>query len=438
MANGNIVVINCVSSGINYIADIRAAGFEPILLEPYCADKYKNYARKYYDRQLEIMLPSSEKKPKILQASEDYDKTLDIVKNLNPAAVIAGSDGGIELATKISHDLGLLGNDPEILPYILNKYRAQECLKRAGVRCIESRLVSSYDEMLEFFNEMQKKGRGVVVKPVFGNSSFGVYICKNIDELEYAYKVNSNGTLKDTYSAGTGKILVQECIEGQEYIVNSVSSNGVHKITMFATYSKRIIPKKGKIYDIMYTLHSGSELTDSLAKYQLSVLDALSIKYGPVHSEIMVDEEGPVLIEANCRLCGGNIKSEYAEELLGIHESKLALDTFLHDDCFKNEDRLYLFENRKLGLMKDLILKKPSYIYKMTLPQAFSSLSGYRYYTSDRDKGFFAQTVDLKTAVATVFFVCKDQKEYDEYVAKIHEIEDKHPKTLYKKISSLI
>ena len=42
-----------------------------------------------------------------------------------------------------------------------------------------------------------------------------------------------------------------------------------------------------------------------MVQYTFGVLDALGIRNGAVHAELKLEARGPVLIEANCRLHGG-------------------------------------------------------------------------------------------------------------------------------------
>ena len=45
---------------------------------------------------------------------------------------------------------------------------------------------------------------------------------------------------------------------------------------------------------------------DVLVPYTFGVLDALGIKHGPSHGEVMLTNTGPCLVEMNCRTHGGD------------------------------------------------------------------------------------------------------------------------------------
>ena len=74
-----------------------------------------------------------------------------------------------------------------------------------------------------------------------------------------------------------------------------------------------------------------------MVEYAYKVADALEIQYGPVHGEYMIDENGPVLIEVNCRPCGGGMSADFLDRISGQHETDSILDSYLKPTCFFEE-----------------------------------------------------------------------------------------------------
>ena len=410
-------------------------GYTPVLLEPYTkSGAVGRYWRRFHDRELEEMMEEGEEKPEIIMACPTYEKTLEKVKKYSPVLIIPGSDKGIEPATRLSHDLGLPGNPPECLPKMRNKYTAQEALKAAGVRCIESETVEEYGDALAFFKRMQKKGKAVVVKPVFGISSMGVYVCKTENELKKAFRENKFNRIYTMFNGGTGKVLIQECIDGIEYICNSVSSNGEHRIINAYKYKKRILPGKGKIYHYDLSLGNESPEAKLIAEYQLKVLDAIGVKYGPVHSEIMIDSDGPVLIEANCRICGANMKSSFLDEIFGVHDSRISLESYLDPDFSLKYKDLFIGKNERFSLIKFPAVKKSTYIKKLKISETFGRMPEYRYCVCRKNKGFFSETVNLSTSLCTLYFVCKTEEDREKLIETLADIEKNRPEEIYESV----
>lgn len=432
MSKGFIVVIECISSAVNLIKDIRDEGYEPILMEPYCSPFSRASMRAFHDQELRDLMEPDAERPQIIMACKRYEDTLAQMRKLSPKLIIPGSDRGIELATRLSHDLGLVGNDPANLPKMRNKFIAQQALKAAGIRHIEGEMVDNYADALRFFRRMQAKGKSVVVKPVSGISSIGVYICATEQELKAAFRGNMYNPIFTMLNGGTKKVLIQECINGVEYYCNSVSCGGIHRITDTVRYYKRIIPNVGKLYDYETSVHSDSPEAAMLAEYQLKVLDAIGVTYGAVHSEIMIDEDGPVLIEANCRLCGGNARSDFLIERLGFSESQLMLRSYLYPDSLSGFAQTIAYSGKVYFIRKFFSLTEPIYITKLTILQTVAKLPGFHYGIFRKQKGFFSKTTNHSTSLCSLFFNCKDEAEAYGVLEVLQDIEQHHPEQMYE------
>ena len=75
---------------------------------------------------------------------------------------------------------------------------------------------------------------------------------------------------------------------------------------MVWVYDKR--PRNGSqfVYFGMLPIDSESEEAKVLIPYTRRVLDALGMKHGPSHGEVILTKDGPCLVEMNCRAHGGD------------------------------------------------------------------------------------------------------------------------------------
>ncbi len=94
-------------------------------------------------------------------------------------------------------------------------------------------------------------------------------------------------------------------MQGVEYVVDTMSYVGKHTISNICRYQKIRNDKHIAMYDYMEWLPSDIELYQELQQYAYSVLDALGIKFGPAHIEIMHTDNGLRLIEVGARAHGG-------------------------------------------------------------------------------------------------------------------------------------
>ena len=116
----------------------------------------------------------------------------------------------ISLATKLSKELGLLGNDVENLPAMTMKDQMQERIAEHGLRSIKGKLVHSLNEAIAFYdNEGLDE---VVVKPNYSAGSTNVRICLNRDEMINAVNALFNDI--NHYGDMLEDLLIQERIKG--------------------------------------------------------------------------------------------------------------------------------------------------------------------------------------------------------------------------------
>ncbi len=90
----------------------------------------------------------------------------------------------------------------------------------------------------------------------------------------------------------------------------------------------------GVAYNYTETLSHLEAGCSTLVSYAFDVLDALRVKYGNIHSEFMIDKDGPVLIELNCRVMGSDLTADFLDRILRHHETDLALDAYLYPQNF--------------------------------------------------------------------------------------------------------
>ena len=101
-------------------------------------------------------------------------------------------------------------------------------------------------------------------------------------------------------------MLVQEYLEGQEYVVDMVSRDGVHKVVAIWAYDRRPVNGAGFVCfgQRPLTVDDSPEEVAALIAYQKKVVDALGIKHGPTHGEVKWFKGEPVLVEVGARCHG--------------------------------------------------------------------------------------------------------------------------------------
>ncbi|MCR5592575.1 MAG: ATP-grasp domain-containing protein [Saccharofermentans sp.] len=413
----NIVIVEAVSTGYNFVGDVIKRGYNPVLLE--VKDDTGEDTAELRRTSYEML----ETKPEIIREDESYEKTLARIKELDPVVVVAGSESGVPLATRLADDLGLPGNPAENIPQMTRKDMMHEALKKAGIRYIKGRKIKSVEEALEFCKE--NKFTDAVVKPLQSAASQGLFLCNNLSDVENA--VNTLLKMQDIFGRPITEVIIQERIRGTEYIVNTVSCNGVHKMNSMLRYKKQITPEGGYIYDYIETISRLESGHSEMVQYALKVADAIGIKYGMVHGEYVIDKTGPVLIEVNCRPMGCSMTAEFLDSIYGQHETDTTLDCYLDPDKFMaNLNKPY--RPKRKGVLKLIIVPGDREVEDHPVWQIGSQLrSIYRIAAGDGTTArLYHKTRDLESNGGILYLVHDDEHVVQEDLKLLKEIEHRY------------
>jgi biotin carboxylase len=161
--------------------------------------------------------------------------------------------------------------------------------------------VSDPDEGVAWF--AGRPGGRVVVKPPSSAGSDNVWVCGTAAEVAAACRTVLDAP--NFFGEPNGVALVQDYLDGEEYLVNSVSRDGEHRIVEVWRSVRLPGPDGACLYDFQEPLSYDAPGVAAVVSYVRQVLDALGIRNGAGHSELRVTAAGPVLLETGARLCGG-------------------------------------------------------------------------------------------------------------------------------------
>ena len=414
----NIIVVECISTGKNFIGDIINRGYNPIVL--HLKDSDTESGKKFGEHVLEEykLIPYEFD---MIYEKDTFEETLEEVKKFNPLLIVPGNERGVVLATRLSNELGLLSNSIENIDAMTLKNEMHNRLAQRGLRSIKGKVIHSLNEAMEFYDSENLKE--VVIKPIYSAGSASVRICLNRDEM--IESINHIFDDVNYYGDEIDEILIQEMINGTEYIVNTVTHKGIHRVTLVWKYNKVRTSEGAIVYDSCETVNELSLGEAEMVEYAYKVADALEIQYGPVHGEYMIDENGPVLIEVNCRPCGGSMPAEFLDRISGQHETDSILDSYLKPKSFYDELNkkygLYGHGTLKFFITPKNIIARSSPIVKInTKLKAFhdSSLVDSTYHDM-----LFKKTEDLNTAAGYVFLVNENKANVDHDLNFLRDLE---------------
>jgi len=238
----------------------------------------------------------------------DQAETLEETKNrLEEAAqghemfcCFAGGEAGVDLADALSEYLGLRTNGTGIANR-RDKYVQQELIRKVGLRAVRQASGATFPEVEAF---LTTESYPVVLKPTDSAGSDGVKLCYTFPDAKQHFEKLMSSQLVN--GGDCPAVLCQEFLRGDEYVVDHVSRDGVHKNVMIWVYDKRKANGGDFVYFGMKPVDATTDLAKILINYTRRTLDVLEITNGPSHSEIMMTPEGPCLVEVNCRAHGGD------------------------------------------------------------------------------------------------------------------------------------
>ena len=414
----NIIVVECISTGKNFIEDIINRGYNPIVMH---LNKPDTKAGKKMQKHIQEEYESIPYEFDMVYEQDSFEETLKKVKKFNPLLIIPASEAGVRLATKLSHELGLVGNSIENLDAMTLKHEMHNRLAQKGIRSIKGKIVHSLEEVLDFYDSESLKE--VVLKPIYSAASANVRICLNRDEV-----IQSAKLLLDDYNVygdNISEILIQERIKGVEYIVNTVSRDGVPCVTTVWKYNKIKTSEGANVYDSIETVNELNLGEAELIEYAYEVIDALGIKYGPVHGEYMMDKDGPVLIEVNCRPMGADLPADYLDIISGQHETDTILDAYLKPKIFQQKlNKKY--ELYAYGVIKHFTIPYDMFARSSPMCVMLNKLKAF-YSTSltdmELDNIYLSKTVDFTSTGGAVYLVHKDKYEVDRTLNFLRDVE---------------
>ncbi|HET8684435.1 MAG TPA: ATP-grasp domain-containing protein, partial [Micromonosporaceae bacterium] len=245
------------------------------------------------------------------------EPTVTALAALRPVAVLAGQEPGVPLADALSERMGLASNGSALSAARRDKFRMIETVAAAGLRCARQHVADGPEPVVAW---AEREGYPVVVKPLSSASTDNVSICHDARQVrEAAQRVL--GAL-DIFGLPNRRVLVQSYLDGVEYIVDTVSVDGQRYVCGVWEYEKTVIGNGSNIYDKDVLKGPDEAPVPELVAYVDRVLDALGIRHGPVHAEVIMTPEGPALVELGARL-NGNMNPGFHDTCLGANQADL-------------------------------------------------------------------------------------------------------------------
>ncbi|EST23913.1 hypothetical protein N566_25275 [Streptomycetaceae bacterium MP113-05] len=339
-----------------------------------------------------------------------------------PVCVIAGQESSVELADRLSEALDLPGNGTRSSSARRDKYQMIEALRRAGVRCAQQFKSSSPAALARWADE--GGAYPVVVKPLSSAASDGVTVCG--DATEVAAAAEALLASRNIFGDANTEVLIQSYLAGTEYIVDTVSCDGRNYVCGVWEYEKTLLPSGRNIYDRDILTDPAQDPVPALVGYVNDVLDALEVRWGPAHAEIIMTEQGPALVEIGTRL-NGNLDAGFHDVCLGHNQAALSAQAYVASGAFLERYADGVYTKRRPAF----VYNTPTELDGTVAAHDEATLAEIRGLDAVHHVGVKVQpgspirpTTDLLTSSMRVFLTAPGETELEAAYQKVRSLKD--------------
>lgn len=378
-----VVIVEPLSSGIELAPAFRARGIPAIAVTLKTSD-WTGFGSKIRTSDFIELIP-------------EQPNLVEILKKFDPLAIIPGAEEGVPLAEALALALTPhFANDPKKSHNRLHKALMQDALKQAGVPALKTINTASEDAVEDWIKTSQLTDCPLIVKPGASAGSDNVFHIPARGDWRAAF----NRVLSEP-SKITGKpnetAVVQELAVGTEFAVGTVSANGKHYLAHLIKYNKMSFNGRETVYDRVEFVPYSEETYGQLFEYTKNALDALGIRWGAAHNEIMLTKDGPRLIETGARMCGGPVVG-FAREASGSSQADKLVEIYADGDVSTKE---YAFKKTVMPIF----LKSPIR-GKVSNAEVFDKVSNLPTFLNEniwfKNGDEVPQTVDYLTSIGII------------------------------------
>jgi biotin carboxylase len=182
-----------------------------------------------------------------------------------------------------------------------DKWQTRNALNSARLGTVPARLVHSAGQALAAAREI---GPPVVMKPRALAASKGVVKVETLAEAHQGFATAAAATVTDPVFDAPG-VLVEECIEGEEFSIDCVVYDG--QVTPVFVARKIVGPEPAYEEIGHIVTAEGIDLLPDGTRFLQQVHEALGYRDGITHAELRVSPSGYRIMEVNPRLGGDMI-----------------------------------------------------------------------------------------------------------------------------------
>lgn len=242
----------------------------------------------------------------------DIPKIIDAAKKNNIDGIMTlATDMPMRSVAAVAKEMNLIGVDEETALKATNKAEMRRALKVANVPIPRFFIVTNREEYMKAVKQFSVP---FIVKPADSSGSRGIFEVQDIHDKEL---------IREAYEyckpfSKCGDIVVEEYMIGPEVSVETLSVDGVCNIIQVTDKLTTGAPHYVEMGHSQPTMQC-KEIKDRINEVVKAANKAVGIKDGPSHTEIIVTDEGPKIVEIGARLGGDNITTHLVPLSTGVN-----------------------------------------------------------------------------------------------------------------------
>lgn len=358
-SEGPAVIVDPYSSGAFYAPAFAKQGV-PVIAVQTALTPPDVYATSYRPEDFQ----------QILVAEGDLTQLVAKLKVLKPRCILTGCESGVELTDAIAPlVVKNVANDVSKSSARRHKGDMAKAIIQAGLAAIPQLCTRDKEKVRAWLEHEGLNGHDLVIKPPKSASTDGVTRIRQGEGWEEIF----DGMLNTTNRLGliNDELVIQEYISGVEYVVDTVSYEGMHSVSDICRYTKIDNGNYMAIYDCMEWLPPTVPVYAELVNYTKSVLDAVGMRFGCAHVELMLTSSGPRLIEVGARPHGGG-HPRFCRVATGDSQVDRMVSYFMGDRYIPPS-----FKLMQSVLVVFLICKQAGYVRNAEVLNQVSDLESY-------------------------------------------------------------
>lgn len=413
-----VIVVDPYSTGCLIVKEVQSRGYKVIAL---WTKGFSEEMKKHVPLSCGTMNYFEE----VAEGDNMGETTRDLYKAAGALRIVAclcGGEAGVDAADAISERLMVRTNGTKgAFAFRRDKKVQQELIKAAGIRSIRQAAGKQLSDVETF---LKTETFPVVLKPTDSAGTDGVKLCHDFEEAKDHFQ-----NLFEVEAVNGGfntEVLCQEFLRGKEYVVDTVSRDGEHKTMAVWSYDKRPANGSAFVYFGMVPIDSASLEAKLLISYNNKVLDALGMKNGAGHGEVILTPSGPCLVEMNCRAQGGDGNWRPLARALtgGYSQVEGCVDAYLEKKAFHTLPKIPPSPAKAFGQEVILVSYAEGDVIGTPGYDEIKELESFVYLETGVSVGSKVEhTIDLLTSVGSVIVMHSDEEVVKKDIAKIREME---------------